>query len=131
FARFDPPPLAAEPFAIHQSSARQLHTDAASAQPFNRLAIQIVCDSTLRQERTRASLNPQRPLRSTYPRPVREILQRRGGDLDVTSSRRRFDQLGQRPGRVAEVTLSACALRSAHRGIVEGEPGVEYRAGVS
>jgi hypothetical protein len=50
-----------------------------------------------------------------------------GRNLPVTGSPRRLDQLGQRPGGMAQVTWCRCALCRTHRGVVLAEPIVEHR----
>jgi hypothetical protein len=94
-ARIEPPPLAAQPFAIHQPGARQLHGDPTPAEPVDRLAVQLVGAVSLGDQRPRAGLDPQRPLGPAGPRMLGEAPQRGGRHLHLAGARGRFDQIGQ------------------------------------
>src|ERR1700687_5737695 len=62
FARVEPPPLTAEPFAVQQSGACQLQDNTRPFEVPDRLTVQIVGDSPLGEQRPRASLKAERQL---------------------------------------------------------------------
>ena len=63
-AGVDSPVLAAQPFAVEQMGAGERHTDAGAAEPLDRLAVEAFGRLALAQQRSRARLDPQRPVRA-------------------------------------------------------------------
>jgi hypothetical protein len=59
------PTLAAQPFAVEQMGAGERHTDVGAAEPLDRFAIQLFGGRAVAQQRSRARLDPQRPVRAS------------------------------------------------------------------
>ena len=96
--------LAAQPLAVQQLRAGEV--DARSrlrAEPLDRLAVERLGSLALAQQRARAGLAPERPVRAGGARPLLEPPQRRGGDVGRAGPRGRLDQLGERPAEEAQV----------------------------
>src|SRR5437879_13863847 len=64
-ASVDPAALAAQPFAVEEVSAGELHPDASPGEPLDRLAIEPLGGLAIAKERSRARLDAERPVRST------------------------------------------------------------------
>src|SRR4051794_41829062 len=64
-ARVEPAALPAQPFAVQEVSAGELHPDASPGEPLDRLAIEPLGGLAIAKERPRARLDTERPVRST------------------------------------------------------------------
>src|SRR5579871_5912840 len=94
-ARIQPPVLTAQPFPIEQSCAGELH--AYAGEPVDRLAVQVLRDLTLAQQRPRAGLDPQRPISGTGVCDLRETLEGIGSGPRLAAANSRLDELNQAP----------------------------------
>src|SRR4051794_41956960 len=80
-ARVEPAALPAQPFAVQEVSAGELHADASPGEPLDRLAIEPLGGLAIAKERPQARLDAERPVRSTGSSLGREPPQGVGGRL--------------------------------------------------
>src|SRR2546423_13121768 len=96
-ARIEPPALPAQPFAVQEVSAGEVHPDASPGEPLDRLAIEPLGGLAIAEERPRARLDAQRPVRSTGSGVGREPPQGVGSRLRPPAPNRGPHQLPPRP----------------------------------
>ena len=122
--------LAAQPFAVEQVRAGELHADAGAAEPVDRLAVEALGGLALAEQRPRAGLDPERPVGAAGAASISES--RRSASAarsGVPAAGGRLDQLDQRPGRRAELRrVLGGLLGRGQRVVVAAEAVVEHRA---
>src|SRR5438105_4147271 len=74
-ARVDAAALAAQPLAVEQMRAGELHAHAGTAEACDRLAVVTLSDLTLAQQRAHAGFNPECPLGGSHTRALGQPLQ--------------------------------------------------------
>jgi hypothetical protein len=87
-AGVQPPALAAQPLAVEQMRAGELHAHAGAPEPLDRLAVKVLA---VGQQRARARLDPQRPLSAAraggFREPPRRTLAMRRSSMCSTGGR--------------------------------------------
>ena len=86
-AGFDAPALAAQPLPVQQMRAGELRTEPGTAQPVDRVVVQLVGGRPAAQQRPAARLYPERPVGAAGPRRVREPLERITCELGIARAR--------------------------------------------
>src|SRR4051794_22211690 len=101
-ARIDAAAFTAQPLAVDQSGASEVHAAPGAREPFDRLPVQALGHLARGQECARSGLEPQGPVAAADPSVLREPVQRGGGLLRRAGSDGRLDELGQHPRRRAD-----------------------------
>src|SRR3954465_12277244 len=86
--RVEPAALPTQPFAVQEVSAGELHPDASPGEPLDRLAIEPLGGLAIANERPRAPLDAERPVRSTGSSVGREPPQGVGSRLHPPPAKR-------------------------------------------
>ena len=126
-ARVDAPVLAAQPLAVEQMGAGELHADAGTAEAFDRLAVETVGDVALAEQGADAGLDPQRPLGGRHARAFGQPLECGPDERDVTGPGRRLGQLGHDKGPEPHLVALERSPSGVARGVVATEAVVEHR----
>jgi hypothetical protein len=69
----NPTALAAQPLPVEQMGAGEVGADASAGKPFDRLPVPALSDLAFAQQRARARLDSQRPVRATGARPLCQL----------------------------------------------------------
>src|SRR5204862_6135100 len=109
-AGVNPPILAAQPFAVMEMRAGQLHADAGAPKPLDRLAVEAVGFLAFAQQRPRTRLDPQRPVGAGGAGPFCELAQCVRRAVGPVASDARLDQLSERPAVQTEIVMGTRAL---------------------
>jgi hypothetical protein len=96
-ARVDAPVLPAEPLTVQEAGAGQRHTDAGAGEPVECLAVPAVGRLALADQRPRAGLGTQRPVRAASAGSFGERLEGGGGPLGHPAPGGGLDQLDRAP----------------------------------
>ena len=104
--------LAAQPFSVEELGTGELHANSGASEPLDRLPVQAIGGLVLAEQRARAGLNTERPVRAAGRRPLRKPAERNVPDLSLSAPSRRLDQLNQPPLR-DHVALTSSAARWA------------------
>ena len=129
-SRVDAPALAAQPLPVEEMCASVFRCDAAATEPVDRLAVELLCERALAEERVRARLDAAGPFGPRRTRSLGETLERGGRELALGAAGRRLDELAERPRGDGQLVLRARALCPGERRLVPAEAVVEKRAGV-
>ena len=93
-ARVGAAALAAQPFAVEEVGAGELHTDGSAGQAIDRLAIEALGGLVIAEQSPRARCDPQRPVGSTGCGCQREMAQDTGCELGLAAAGGSLDLLG-------------------------------------
>src|SRR5580658_2269640 len=94
-----PAPLAAQPLAVQEAGASQIHPQASAAEAVDRLAVVALGGVPVADQRPRAGLGTQRPVGPAGAGQAGEPLQRAGRALGYPAAHRRLHQLDKSPVR--------------------------------
>src|SRR3954471_16229731 len=127
---FGAPALASQPLAVDQVSAGEGRTYPRAAQTHDRLAIQLLGNVALAEQRARARLDAERPVRAGGPADLLESAQRAGCALGMAAACGRLDELGVHPRRHTQLLRMPYALLGGgERLLVTAEAVEENGAG--
>src|SRR5262249_29153902 len=91
--------LLTQPLAVEQLRAGELGAETRAREAIDSLLIVGLGDVALTEERARASLDPERPVRPRGSRCLGQPTERGGRDVRLPEPDARLDQLGERPRR--------------------------------
>src|SRR6185436_366739 len=100
-ASVHPSPLASQPLAVEEMRSRKLHADARATESCDCFLVELVRVFAVGEQRARASLDPERPVRAGCASCPFDALEGASCTLRLTNANRRLDQLGERPDRRA------------------------------
>ena len=130
-ARIHAAVLAAQPLAVAELRAGEVDCAAGAAEPLDGLLVQGLGGAAVAQLRTRACLDPERPVGADRARPLAEPIERVCGHIRCVGTRACLDELDERPGVHADVVVLAPLLRRDERLGVTAEAVVQQRAAPS
>src|SRR5262249_5768828 len=93
-ARIARPALAAQPLAVQQMRAGLSGCETAAAEPLDGLAVELLGDRALADERAGAGLDSEREFRACRLGPLGQPVERSRGGLAPAGARGRLDELG-------------------------------------
>src|SRR4051794_40934422 len=127
---FGAPALASQPLAVDQVSAGEGRTYPRAAQTHDRLAIQLLGNVALAEQRARARLDAERPVRAGGAADLVESAHWAGCALGMAAACGRLDELGLHPGRHTQlVRVPYGLLGGGERLLVTAEAVEENGAG--
>ena len=129
-ARVNAAALAAQPLAVEQMGAGELHADAGPAEVRDRLAVVPLGGVALAEQGADAGFDPQRPLGGCRPRAFGQPLECGSDQCLVAGPGRRLGQLGHDIRPVPELVTLEGSPRGVARRVVATEAVVEHRARV-
>src|SRR5262249_38767339 len=97
FTGVDALALAAQPFAVEKVRAGELGPEPGTAQPVDRLAIEVASGRPVAEQRLATSLDAKRPVGPSGLGGLRQPRERSARELGVTCARGRLHELWQRP----------------------------------
>src|SRR4051794_12268831 len=107
-----------------------MHLDSATAEPLDRLQVEVFGARAVAEEGPRPRLDPERPVGAAQPGSFGEPLKRVAGELRLVASRGGLDQFDQRPREETQVVVLTRTLRSGEGGLVAAETVVQHRSRV-
>src|SRR3954466_13526137 len=122
---FGAPALASQPLAIDQVGAGERRTYPRAAQTRDRLAIQLLSNLALAEQRSRARLDAERPVRAGGAADLLESAQRAGCALGMAAACGRLDELGLHPCRHTQLVRVPCGLLSSGERLLVTAEAVE------
>src|SRR4051812_31420285 len=127
---FGAPALASQPLAVDQVSAGEGRTYPRAAQTHDRLAIQLLGNVALAEQRARARLDAERPVRAGGAADLVESAHWAGCALGMAAACGRLDELGLHPCRHTQlVRVRYGLLGGGERLLVTAEAVEEHGAG--
>ena len=123
--------LAPQPLAVDEPRAGELYADPGPGEALDGLAVEPLRSVAFAQERPRASLDTERPVRAAGSCRHRKLLERVRRQLGRAAPCGRLNQLDQGPSRPAAdqcLLMTGCRLGRLQRLLVLGEAVAEHRA---
>src|SRR5690349_20800571 len=110
FAGVDPAALAAKPLAVEEVGTRGLRAERRAAQAIDGLAVEILGDGAVAQQRSGARLDSERPLGAAGSSRLRKALEPDRREPSIAAPGGRLDEFGRRPRRRADLVRALAGL---------------------
>src|SRR5207237_7208387 len=127
-ARVEAAAFAAQPFAVEKMGTGELDADAGAAEPVDRLPIEALGGLAVAQQRSRAGLDPQRPVGAAGASRLREPLEGVSRARSLPAPGGGLDELDQPPGERQLLGVLAGPLGGVQRVLIPADAVVEHRA---
>ena len=124
-ARVHAPAFASQPLTVEQVRTRKRGTHPRAAQPRDRLAVQALGNVGLAEQRARARLDAERPVRAGGTADLLEPSQRAGRALGVAAACGRLDELGRHPRRHTQLVRVAYGLLGGGKRLLVAAEAIE------